>query len=328
MAEDKVKSRDNWDFMQDCVIANEKILEDKQALINQYYSYMLARTQRIFEYDGLPETLSVRRLELVTQTNGYSFIADVKTPLAPYKPGLYALFGFGGGVLDPNLLPTEATINNVALGYNAILTIGKDCVMFPNDSSYIGLNPMFSKNSALLADAEISLRYATMNARIPGVFYSDSDQVAKDIKKFFKDVANGTTFGCAVGGSPFFEGVKNAVYSNEQSNTIKDIIEEIQYLKASWYLDLGLPANYNMKREAINGEEVGMNDKTLLPLIDDMLHQRQESVKKINELFGTNISVKLSSAWADVREDIILSKQEAPKEETKEPKEDKEDAKD
>lgn len=40
-------------------------------------------------------------------------------------------------------------------------------------------------------------------------------------------------------------------------------------------------------------------------IYEDVLHQWQESVKKVNELFGTNISVK-------------------PKEETKDPKEDDE----
>ena len=57
-----------------------------------------------------------------------------------------------------------------------------------------------------------------------------------------------------------------------------------------------------MKREAINGEEVGMNEQALLPLIDNMLLERQQACEKINAMFGTNIKVSLTSAWEDVAE--------------------------
>ena len=33
-----------------------------------------------------------------------------------------------------------------------------------------------------------------------------------------------------------------------------------------------------------------------------MLEQRQEGIKKINELYGTNISVELSSVWKQLRD--------------------------
>jgi hypothetical protein len=53
-----------------------------------------------------------------------------------------------------------------------------------------------------------------------------------------------------------------------------------------------------MKRESINSNEAQLNDDMLTPLIDDMLFVRQRQVGKINDMFGTNISVRLGSAWA------------------------------
>ena len=78
---------------------------------------------------------------------------------------------------------------------------------------------------------------------------------------------------------------------------ITQLIELIQYYKASMYNELGLNANYNMKRERLNLGEVSMNVDVLLPYVDNMLKERQNAVEKINEMFDTEISVKLSSSW-------------------------------
>ena len=82
---------------------------------------------------------------------------------------------------------------------------------------------------------------------------------------------------------------------------LKDTIETKQYLMGSWYNELGLNANYNMKREAINESEADLNEDSLLPFIDDMLEQRKILVKNLNEKFGTNIEVELSSSWKKLK---------------------------
>ena len=64
-----------------------------------------------------------------------------------------------------------------------------------------------------------------------------------------------------------------------------------------------------------------------------MLESRQEAIKRINEQFGTNISVKLSSSWVR-REKIVQDevkkqpKQEEPKQEEPEQPEEKEKGED
>ena len=63
------------------------------------------------------------------------------------------------------------------------------------------------------------------------------------------------------------------------------------------YNELGLNANYNMKRERLNLGEVSMNVDVLLPYVDNMLKERQNAVEKINAMFDTEISVKLASSW-------------------------------
>ena len=75
-----------------------------------------------------------------------------------------------------------------------------------------------------------------------------------------------------------------------------------------------------MKRESINTNESQLNQDSLLPLIDNMLNQRQLACKKINKMFGTNISVELNSSWKKVNEEVMN-----PEESTRMDKEEKEE---
>jgi hypothetical protein len=94
----------------------------------------------------------------------------------------------------------------------------------------------------------------------------------------------------------FIEGLNIREFASV-SGTLTNLIEYHQYIKASLFNELGLNSNYNMKRESINSNESQLNDDMLHPLIDDMLKEREEGIARVNELFGTNITVKFAGAW-------------------------------
>lgn len=75
-------------------------------------------------------------------------------------------------------------------------------------------------------------------------------------------------------------------------------------MKASWYNEIGLNANYNMKREKLSTTESQMNNDALLPLVDDMLESRRVGLEKINAMFGTDISVEFASSWEKLIEEF------------------------
>lgn len=74
------------------------------------------------------------------------------------------------------------------------------------------------------------------------------------------------------------------------------LIEAHQYILAQFFQEIGVSANYNMKRERLNTAEVEMNNGALDINIFNMLKNRQEAVALINEKFGTEISVDLNFA--------------------------------
>ena len=54
---------------------------------------------------------------------------------------------------------------------------------------------------------------------------------------------------------------------------------------------------YNPKRAQVNVEEVESNDQLLLISKEDMLKERKEGFDRVNDMFGTNISVKISDRF-------------------------------
>lgn len=265
---------------------------NKEQIYHQYIRYMLDRTQRMFKYSGLPETIPQREFELLLQVNGTATIGKDD------NGDLYAFRGGLGGVPDAYYRPTISVVANPYLKLNKEYKIGEDCVIVINDSLWGGMMSMYSKYANQLAEAEITLRMALINARIPSLIVANTDSAKKDAESFLMKIEKGELG--IIASDVFFEGIKTNEYGVRSYSAIKDTIEAIQYLKSTWFNELGLNANYNMKREAINSAESGMNEDSLLPLIDDMLECRKYGVEKINQMFGTNITVELDSSWKEV----------------------------
>lgn len=290
-----VPGRWMWSF-DNFGISTGEILKDKGALITSYILYMLARTQRMFEYDGLPETIPQRNLEMLLQINGYAVFANV-----PEK-GLYAFRAGLGGVPNAYYEPTKAIIANPGLQFNLDGKIGEDVIVVRNDSFYQGLMPMMGKYAALLSEGDISIRYALLNSRLSKFLTARDDNTKESAKKVLQDIENGTDLALFLADDFLTEALKESNSPNRDTY-VKDLIECYQYEKASWYNDLGVQSQFNMKREAINSEESALNDDALLPLIEDMLEMRKQGLEQVNKLFGTSISVRLSSSWQKAKKE-------------------------
>ena len=308
MGDKKVPNRAKW-F---CDSA-KSILQDKERLTNSYIDYMLCRTQRIFEYKNLPDTIPQRDLERILQT--CSFVIWCKDD----NDKLYVMWGGLGGFPNPYYQPTYGIVANPSLKFYEKIDFddlkgytGNGVLMW-NDSSHIGLLPMFDRNASLLAECDISIRLLTVLYRIPGFFKALDDTTKSSIEKMLEDIEKGTL--AVIGDeTDLLSGEHSLVekFNDRPSGALKELIETRQYILGSWYNELGLNALFNMKREAINESEADMNIDALLPLIDDMLQSRKEKLEEVNKMFGTNIEIDYASAWKQIRDDL---KQETPNDE-------------
>ena len=295
---DKVPNRSNWSFD----VCSQDLSLDK--LTEYYIKDTLIRTQKMFKYSHLPKTIPKEQLELLLQRNGYAVITKVNGEL-------YAFYGGLGGEPNEYYLPTVATVANPALKFSKSMVIDKECVVIKNDVMFMGLMPLIQSTSYLLAQADISFKYALINGRMKAIVTAPNDEVKAALDEMFRQIEKGSSLKVVVDDDLMNE-LKVSPYGTNDNGI--DIIELKQYIIGSFYQKLGIQSNFNMKREALNSAESALNDDILYPLIDEMLEERQKGVEKINELYGTNISVELSSVWKQLRD----QEEQAVKEDNKE----------
>ena len=263
-------------------------VRDKDTAVTEFIANTLAKTQSMFVYEGLPDSIPQKELERILQTTGNAFVTSVDGVL-------YALSGGKGGEPDVYGRATLYTVANPALKLNKTYDIQKDGVLIENDSNGESLLPLIGRYAVLHTDGLISLNTASILTRITMLISASDDKTKQSAEEFLRKIQDGDF--SIIGENAFFKGVNMQTAPTTNSVYITQLIELIQYYKASMYNELGLNANYNMKRERLNLGEVSMNVDVLLPYVDNMLKERQNAVEKINAMFDTEISVKLSSSW-------------------------------
>lgn len=261
---------------------------DKTVNSRNNVAYMLDRSNVMFKYHNLPETIPASELEKMIQATGFAVIGKINGEL-------YALNACLGGKPDVYNRPTQAIVSVPALDYNATWDIGKDCEIIPNDSMKLGLIPLFAKYCTLMNENEISIMLSIINQRISFLLSANDSNTIESAKQLLKDIEAGKQG--VVSDSKVFDSFKAQALTKNSGTGITDLIELEQYLKASMFNEIGLNANYNMKRERLSESEVEMNGDNLYPLVDDMASNRKSAIERINHLFGTDIQVEFNSSW-------------------------------
>jgi hypothetical protein len=270
--------------------------KNKQANVLQNNRYLFAKTLSMFEYIGLPETIPCRELEKLLQNNGYAFITEVEGELYAFGGGL-------GGEQDVYGNPSKITINNVALNFNKTLDIKKDGVLIHNDDSLIGLLPLFNKYNSLLTENDINMVLNGYSNRLQIMLSATDDKTKASADKYIENLINGEI--SVISSSPMFDGVKTHTTGNSQGSSITTLIEYQQYIKAGLFNEIGLDANFNMKRERLTSGEVDQGDDILYPFIDNMMKCRLTALEQINEKYGLEISIDYGSVWNKKNKEMV-----------------------
>ena len=323
MGTEQIPSKYNWFGNVD-----KMMLKDKNLLIDFHFGMALARTLTMFEYEGLPDTIPYRELEKILQLNSFAYWLKKDDKL-------YVFFGGLGGKPNEYYQPTNFIVANPYLQFFKTVEVNEEGVLMWNDYAHMGMYLMIRRYAELMAECDITLRFGLINDRLVSILYANNDTVEESANRLLKDIEDGTKLGVIMGEQWKDDNGDFNVseYRKASAQDLKQIMELQQYLKASFWNDIGIQANYNMKRESINDSEAGMNEESLKPFVDEMLQCRKDALEKINKQFGTSITVKFASSWVR-REQIPQDEtdennpQEQPKEdkptEEEQPKEEKE----
>lgn len=271
----------------------------------------------MFQYKNLPDTIPHEILDRYLFEYGVACITKV-------GDDLYCFYGNLGGEQDAYYRPSKFIVANPHIkdGFNAEVdivypsqladsTMSKENtqpgVLMRNDADWVGLHPLLARYAYLLAENTLTIRTADVMLRVVAFLTANTDKERASCLEYLKVIDKGEMG--VIGNSPFFDGVKLQAPPSNNGSYLTQFIELQQYLKGSFFNEIGLVANYNMKREAIGKGESTLDTDSIFPLAENMLYTRREDIEKVNMMYGTNIEVDFSSSWlSNHLESIIMLK--------------------
>ena len=303
----------DFQYFQSILFTNRRCLEyvtDKSKSAESIICYMLARLQKMFKYEGLPDSIPRQYLENYLLVNGHCVIArDLRHP---DDQSIYAFVGAAGGEPDIYYRPTRYMVANPSLQTSNQYYISTtdpnhepNAVLVRNDTMWQGLYPMMARYAALISENLLTIRTADVMLRVLALITAPDDSSRLAADQFLKDITEGHS--ASIAENRFLDGIRMQNPPSNNGSYLTQFIELHQYLVGSFYNEVGLNANYNMKREALSESETGLNDDSLMPLCEDMLRCRQEDIARVNAMFGTSIQVSLDSSWLENEIERLLS---------------------
>ena len=287
---------------------------DVEQNFHTYFKLLTNKCLSLFKWENLPETIDERFLMTQLILNG-------KVCWFNHEGRLYALNGAPGG--EPNVYyePQTFIVANPIIG-SKTLTIrnrngsesidGLDGVLMAltdidyelTPAAHGGLYGLIYQTAGLLADNISSLNVAQINGRAAVAFTADTEALAEAAEEVLRDIYSGKPY------RVLSEDILNKITatplgSSGQNNTIMTLIEAHQYILASFYNEIGIAGQWNMKRERVNTAETELMTGSLDVSVYNMIKNLKSAVEKINELFGTDIKVELN-------EEVITSEEDRP----------------
>ena len=262
-----------------------------------WYFKLLDLIMNMFEYRNLPAGISKRDLELNLLITGHATIIAKKDG-SMFTP-LTSLYGY-----DEYYQPTKAVFANPVVITSKEYSIGEDCTVVYNNSLqdsifYVkadsGLNTFIQRYARQLADIESTINIYTVNSRLTSIPVSNDNAVMESLKSFFKNLSVGKR--AIVSDSSIIENFRNVdINRTGIKDGINDWLIARDKVLEQFYRDLGIRMT-NQKKAQVNTDEVESNDQLLLISSDDMLKARKKGYEETNNMFGTNIEVRLNPLY-------------------------------
>lgn len=293
-----------------------------------YFKLLTNKAMSLFKLSGTEDLEAFDERYFMEQ-----LILRGKVCVAQFDGKLYALTGNWGGEPNAYYEPTQWIVANPILGSKTLKVLNKDgskdvskldgIVIALTDFDFLtdnlngGLYPLIYKYSGLLADNDVSLNIAQINGRLNVVLTADSENIANQAEDVLKDLYNGKPY------RVLYQDLMNKIEVNPvaaagTNNTIMSLIEAKAHLLQDFYSEIGIASQGNLKRERVNTAETELMTGCLDISIWNILKNLREGLDRVNELFGTSISVELNdevfyagSANATLGEEELIEEPEA-----------------
>ena len=276
---------------------------DVGRVFEYYFKTLTNKVAELIRFNGLEERLDEEYIKEALILEGRVCFTRFET----FDNALYALTGNYGGEPDCYKVPTQYIIANPILG-SKVVTVrhldgrqsveGLDGIVVGLThldtelaiDSCRGLYDLIYNYAGMLADNFVSLNCAQINSRVQVAYIADNQNMANSAEAVLKDLYNGKPF------KVLTQDILNKltvspVVAAGSNSIIINLIEAHATILSDFWSELGIAYNGNRKRQYINNAEAAMDTGALSLNIDSIINSIKSGLDRVNELFGTDISV-------------------------------------
>ncbi|MBQ1522934.1 MAG: hypothetical protein IIZ74_09265 [Erysipelotrichaceae bacterium] len=271
------------------------------ALVNYYTKYLFEKVISIYKWEGIPDSWAVNYF--LYTLFGKGFLAVFDTEEYGVIPNECALAGY-----NVFYQPTTALVANPALRENRRMLIGEECELIRMQPNYSGVMDIVSNYADLMALAMETAGINLLNSKLSYVFFSDNQANAASFKKLYDQIASGEPMAVIDKDLIGIEGEKHweLFTQNVGQNYITDrVLTDMRTLENMFNTEIGIPNANTMKRERLISDEVNSNNVDTQSKVILWLETMQNDIKKVNDMFNLNISVKYRYEDKEVEADAV-----------------------
>lgn len=271
------------------------------ALVNYYTKYLFEKVISIYKWEGIPDSWAVNYF--LYTLFGKGFLAVFDTEEYGVIPNECALAGY-----NVFYQPTTALVANPALRENRRMLIGEECELIRMQPNYSGVMDIVSNYADLMALAMETAGINLLNSKLSYVFFSDNQANAASFKKLYDQIASGEPMAVIDKDLIGIEGEKHweLFTQNVGQNYITDrVLTDMRTLENMFNTEIGIPNANTMKRERLISDEVNSNNVDTQSKVILWLETMQNDIKKVNDMFDLNISVKYRYEDKEVEADAV-----------------------
>lgn len=269
----------------------------KETGLSWYFKrYLIQKIISVFKFEGIPETWAKDYFLYTLFVFGYC--AVINTNKYGVIPQHCTLSGY-------NIFyrPNRAIIANPLFKKTIEAQIGKDCELIRMAPDWCGVWDIVEYYADLMALTSETVAVNLINSKFSYVFAAEDKASAESLKKLYDQIASGEPAAFADkklftddGDPSWYLFVQNL----KQNYIAGDLLEDLAKIDSRFNTEIGIP-NVNIAKASGVGEaEVMANNIDTHSKAALWLETIKDSLEKVNEMFGLNITVSMRFTGEEV----------------------------
>ena len=269
----------------------------KETGLSWYFKrYLIQKIISVFKFEGIPETWAKDYFLYTLFVFGYC--AVINTNKYGVIPQHCMLSGY-------NIFyrPNRAIITNPLFSRTIEAQIGKDCELIRMAPDWCGVWDIVEYYADLMALTSETVAVNLINSKFSYVFAAENKASAESLKKLYDQIASGEPAAFADkklftddGDPSWYLFVQNL----KQNYIAGDLLEDLAKIDSRFNTEIGIP-NVNIAKASGVGEaEVMANNIDTHSKAALWLETIKDSLEKVNEMFGLNITVSIRFTGEEV----------------------------